>query len=758
MFLVAVLLTVWPWMVQCNALDQNITSQENVISLLTLLPYFNPVPALNPSWDEGGNIQPVMNLAAEEINSNPRILENYTLELVHGLDGCNINTITSLGFVKTALQPGKIFTGIIGPGCSSSVSFISSLINRPELNLVAVHGGGSPDLANRTLHRNLLGTLGSTDNFVQGYNKLTTKSKWKRMALLYDDARLYYLSTQTAFARRLPSDIRLLYKPVSFTFIPLDVVRDELLRVVFVMCPLELTQRIMCLAKNKSMIYRKYQFLIMTHRLQDIVVPVKFTYDLVKYECSKADMEAALDQAVLLNYNLLETDRTHVSNVSYRDFLDEYERYRELYNEQSGLPRLSDYSIWNSIFYDAVWAWALVLDNLTKSDINFTVNSAYGNVDQSRMIVEQFYRTSFEGVSGEISFTRKTGFTPRRVDIFQVFENKDHLVASISTEGHLNLTGSRSLNFIKDTFHNVTLRENQGLAIFFNLITAIQVVAVAILHILTVVYRNKPSVKASSPKLLHMSYLGLYIMLLGSYSWSLNPAAGIRVEGRNIFCSLLWIWCMPIGFTLTFCPVMMRTWRIYRIFKHYLNPGPFISDPILIGCVVVVLIVDLIVSATWTAVDRFTTTENVFTIISGNDAQETLVGVRLDCVCNYLVIWLGIFYSYKIGILLVVAIFALMTRRITNRSFATSSLRILIYLVTLILPLGFTIFYLISALNLDGPTNLITFTTLCVVLNIMSVLCVVCIFIPPLVPIFRTHYHHQFKHSSSGTQLQVSKI
>lgn len=723
---------------------QNVTEKQperKVIRLLTLLPYFNPIPALNPSWMGGNDVLPAMTFAVDQVNSDPRVLENYTLELVHGRDGCGVVTETALGFVDQAFLSGNTgFTGMIGPGCSSSVTLLARILNQTELALVTVHGGGSPDLSDRTLYPYLLGTLGSTDNFVEGFNALMRKSRWKRMALLYDDSRLYYLTTKRLFVKTLPANISLLYKPVSFNFLPLNIIRDKILRVLFVMCPQELTRRIMCLALHNNMIYPNYQFVIMSHTLQELVGPVSFTYDRINYECSKSDMEKALDAMLFINYNLVPAEGVQaVSDINYVEYLDYYEQYRELYNQQADVLKNSTYVIWGTYFYDAVWAWALVLDNLTKSDINFTINTDYGDVEQSKLIVEQFYRTSFQGMSGEISFRRNTGYTPRKVDILQVGENMQHHVASIDTDGSLVLVGNnRSFNFTEDSFRNATLRENRGLGVFFTFISAIHLSVVVFLHIITVVYRKKPSIKATSPKLLHMSYAGVYCVLLGTFLWSLNPAAVIDVNSRPIFCNLLWTWLLPIGFTLAFCPVAMRTWRIYRIFKHYLNPGKLISDPILIGFVVVFLVMDLTLSIIWTAVDYYMTEVNVF-MMPGGDGQASVVGIRIDCVCDHTIIWLGAFFSYKIVILFAVAIFAFLTRKIANRSFATTTLRVLVFLLAIVFPLGFSIYFVITFLNLEGPRNNSTFITLCLLLNGMGALFVVCVFIPPLIPIFRKY-------------------
>lgn len=728
-------------------------SDRVAIRLLTLLPYFNPIPSLNPSFDQGNDIQPAINLAVDQVNCNISLLTNYTLELVHGFDGCDVMTETSLGFLKHAFSTeGTAFvTGIIGPGCSSSVSFLSSVTKR--LSLVMVHGGASHELSNRTQYPYLLGTLGSTENFVKSFNYLTIGAQWRRVALFYDDSRLYYLNTKRLFLEKLPENVSLeIFKPVSFTFLPLDIIREKLLRVIFVMCPLELTKRIICLAKKSDMVYSDYQFAIMSHTLEELAQPVEFTYDGVPYRCSKDEMGSALNRTVLLNFNLVQTEGVSIiSNISHSEYLDYYAAYREMYNQQPGISKNSTYSIWATYFYDAVWAWALVLDNLTRSDMDFDLNDNYGNADRSQILVEQFYMTSFQGVSGEINFSRETGFASRKIDILQIIsENETRYVTTVNSADEESVKHNKSFEYILDTFRNETIRESRGLAVFFNLVTTFLLVLVIVLQITTIIYRKKPSIKASTPILLHMSYLGVYLVLIGTYFWSFHVAA-LRVDSRHYFCGLLWIWCLPMGFTLAFCPVAVRTWRIYRIFKHYLNPGPLISTPILVGTVMVALAVDFIISLSWTIVDPFTIQETVY---PGN-TKDGRLSVTYGCHCDHIVFWLGFYFSYKIVILFVVAVFAILTRKITNRSFATASLRILVFLLAILLPLSFSILFIIIYFGLDDAMKFTTFTTLCVLLNLMAILCVLCIFIPPLVPLLRKYKHKMMTSVTSTTRMII---
>ena len=141
-----------------------------MLYLLTLLPYYNPDPSLNPAWNEGDNIQPAMELAKDQINSNFSILENYTLELIHAHSGCDIPIETEYSFSKEAFPRSNLsVTGVIGPGCSSSSIALAPFTNRSEIGLVTLHLTGTPILADRVKYRYMLSILGSSESYVKGF-------------------------------------------------------------------------------------------------------------------------------------------------------------------------------------------------------------------------------------------------------------------------------------------------------------------------------------------------------------------------------------------------------------------------------------------------------------------------------------------------------------------------------------------------------------------------------------------------------------
>ena len=699
------------------------TSEKQTINLLTLLPYYNSDPSFNPAWNEGDNIQPAMELAKDQINSNPSILENYTLELIHAHSGCDKVLETRYSFIKEAFPRNnssvRRLTGIIGPGCSSSSIALAPLTNRSEIGLVMVHVTGRPILADRVKYRYMLSILGSIESIVEGFLYLLEETNWSNVAVIYDDSNSYFQRAKELLMERVNSSVKVW--PVllgTISSIPLRTIQSSLVRIIFVLCPQKVSQHIVCLSKHLDMSYDRYQWVFMGRTFTELAHPVDFVYQGVPYYCSVDDILKTLEKTFLLYINLVENNNTMlVSNTTYQQYLMDY-------NAADKSANLT-YTHWAAPFYDAVWAWALVLDNLTKSSMSFNESgSYYGNLDHSLMMVEQFYQTSFQGASGEITFDKNTGFTQRTVDIFQIINGTDNLVAIIGKDRDVT---KAELKFIPDTFPNMTIRSSKELAVFFNLMTVVQFLIVVILHVATLMNLKQPSIKASSPRLLHITYAGMYIVALGAFTWTLFSAASIRLDLFGAFCQFFWAWCLPIGFTLSFGPVAMRTWRVYRIFVHYLNPGPLISDPVLICGVLLLLLVDVIIAVIWTVVDSFKTDYDII------DWQDDVLKVKVVCDCGYYSLWISIITLYKIGLFIIVTVLSLLTINITNRPFATTALRVFVYVMTLFSLLGFSLFFIF--INFSNP--IYQDITMSVLLNSIIMLFTVFIFVPPLLPVFR---------------------
>jgi len=85
------------------------TNTKKSLDLLVLLPYFNSEHSLTPSWAEGDNIFPALQLARDQINDHSSVLQNFSLNLIRANTGCQHVSQTMLSFVQEARAGTRLF-------------------------------------------------------------------------------------------------------------------------------------------------------------------------------------------------------------------------------------------------------------------------------------------------------------------------------------------------------------------------------------------------------------------------------------------------------------------------------------------------------------------------------------------------------------------------------------------------------------------------------------------------------------------------
>ena len=96
-------------------------------------------------------------------------------------------------------------------------------------------------------------------------------------------------------------------------------------------------------------------------------------------------------------------------------------------------------------------------------------------------------------------------------------------------------------------------------------------------HALTLIYWKQKHIKASDPRLSQYIFAGCYLICLGVnllITWNTYPAYIEQFEG---FCHIF-TYSVFLGYCLVSSTICARTWRFYRIFTHFDNPGPFVSN------------------------------------------------------------------------------------------------------------------------------------------------------------------------------------
>lgn len=736
--------------------EQTTDNKTGTVVLLTLLPYPSvDGGSLQPYWDGGLAVLPAAKLAVEHVNQDKSILPGYQVELINADGGCNILDRTFSSFFAYVLHEQSAVAGIIGPGCSDSSLTVSSLSSRPEIALLNVHLGTSPMLEDRNNYPYAYGIVGSSFVLVQTAAALMEHNNWGDVAVLYDSDSFIHLNLQlrNMISLILGKNRITFFSMVYDTFFPHDALMLNLAKVVVTFTSLFRTLKLLCIAHERGMVFPYYQWVISNFKLHELAGAARsctsFQYNGKLYNCTNKEI---LQGHLLMNYRLNNVDSGErlVSGYTYTDILHQYLEQVENHNRENNSLSISP-NIWATTLYDAVWALVLAL-NMSIVAFNDSVNLnslELGNRDFADYMKHNLDKINFTGVSGQINFDSTTGFTHRTVDIFHINKTMNVNLVGFFSQGKITILTN---NFFINTTRDATVETVQvPVALLFLVPILGLFLATIFLHIISILKRHHPSIKASSLVLNHFVFSGCYLWTAASiiYIIYLKTVSSENANNYANCCHAVWVWLIPVGWTLTFGTLIAKTWRIYRIFVHFRNPGQLITNRVLIAIVFIQLGIDAALGTVWSIVSP-THLEKTTKAIKSDHSNTVMYIIQRSCVFvdkngNRLLFWLLIVCMYKGLQIVLLLTLTLLTRNITNKAFSTFLLRKASYvsfvLYILILPLFIVLWYVNAEVHAD-------FVLMCTLISGMFFICFAFILLPPVSPILKrmfvllvTHIH-----------------
>ena len=727
--------------------QQTTDNTTGTVLLLTLLPYPDvDGSSLKPYWDGGLAVLPAAKLAVEHINQDKSILPGYQVELINANGGCNILDRTLSSFFGYVLYNKQPLAGIIGPGCTDSSMAVSSLSSRPEIALPNVHLGTSPLLEDRNRYRYAYGIISSSFTFVQTAIALAEHNKWEDVAVLYDSDTLVHFNQQlrSVVSLKLERNRITFFSVVYDTFFPHDELMRSSTKVVITYTSLNRTLKSLCIAHKRGMVFPYYQWVFSNfnlYELPDVARSyISFQYNGKFYNCTNKEI---LQDHLFMNFRLNNIDKREqlVSGYTYKDILQQYFQQVDSYNRESNSFSISP-NIWATTTYDAVWALVLAL-NMSTITFNNSVNInslQLGNRVFADKMKHSLDNIKFRGISGDISFDSTTGFTHRPVDIFHINKTMDANLVGFFSQGKLTISTGNFDIFINTT-HNVIIETVQvPVALLFLLLILGLFLATVSLHIISILKRRHPSIKASSLTLNHFIFSGCYVWTTASIIYIIYLKT-ISYENANDYancCHAVWVWLIPVGWTLIFGTLIAKTWRIYRIFVHFRNPGQLITNQILITIVFIQLGFDVGLGTAWSIVSPAHLEKITKDITSDQSNTVTYITQRscvfIDKSGNRHLFWLLILNMYKGLQIVLLLTLTLLTRNITNKTFSTFLLRkgsyVSFILFILIVPLYIVLWYVNAEIHAD-------FVLMCTLISAIMLICFTFVLLPPVLPVLK---------------------
>ena len=650
-------------------------------------------------------------LAVEEVNGRINLLPGYTLKLLESEQSEVVSTEDNsfiVNYVSEVFHSGKCVVGIIGPGCSDvqACEFISAFSARQKVALVNLHltespTGGVPYS---------FGLLETAEVLANAVLQLMKENNLSRLLIMYETTfestgihfkdlqRNSFTEENITFVR---SDISMLNRSI------LNLTKENDIRTIIAFASHKRIGRLLCIAQQKGLVYPHYQWIFVNRggSLRDVLLEEL-------YPCTVDQVRRTANGTLFIQHRLTP------QNNSTQDAL--YSKNTQLFVSQL-----------TALYYDSVWAFSLAL--------NLSLPVRHQKNDTSRMCSnrvtkEALSRVEFTGMSGNIRFDRFTHNVRRLVDISQVVQNATQLVAYYNPETGLIIDTTSQQYILTYKYFRVDIATPLWASVLYILLITVLLMITIIGNVLIFVYKQEKVIRASSPKLVQLACIGCYLISTGNYvfvarNWSdFHPNHSIKCAlGRVLEVSVF------VGFTLLFGAILTRTWRVYRIFVYYRNPGRFLSDFTLITAVITLAAVDIVLVSIWSIVDPYKWTVDRRTI-----HKITLTQVREEEVCytdNYLE-WFAAIISFNAIIMVLMFLVAVLTQQRIPKAlqdFNTRQIIVTTYLLIIICGLGLTTFFFLHQ-NTNSPIIVETLV-LSLTFDLCIIVCNLTLFFPPIAKV-----------------------
>ena len=560
-----------------------VTKGTKPLYLLTLLPF--PDLGDNAGWDRGLGTVPAARVARDEINNRTDLLPGYHIELiVEDIEACSRNEagIGLNNLVKyTVNPPCRPVVAVTGLMCSTHTARISPVAGHEGIDLVQLSVANAPifNVQNLSLFPHLWRVLGSGTVYADAMLSLMNTLGWNKVGILYETTS-YFTHVTNRFEKLLSNQPE---KKVRFSIgihklnsnlikQIVSNIREQFGTVLFVALNDQMEAQLLCKLQEERLIFPSYIWVHVGKRLARTIE--------TNTVCSTTDLLAAAMGHIQLEIRAIPLIESVllVSNETYHDYRIKYNESLQEVRKEYTTKNVTYENIYANLLYDQVWALSLALNNslpvLESKNLSID-NYVIGQREITDVIENHLAKVDFQGASGRIKFTDNHGVQPT-VDIYRINGSREVLVGSYvpyrTSENDLIYNLSLTINS-----SDVPGGEPRKVFIFIPLPVAAMIYTAAGLTILftTVVlllliyFREWPEVKATSPLLSSLMFIGVYLLSVGilfrtsygSFRFSEEDSTYGRLTSIAKFCDSL-------GLTLLVVTIFFKLLRVHHFFSN----------------------------------------------------------------------------------------------------------------------------------------------------------------------------------------------
>ena len=171
------------------------------------------------------------------------------------------------------------------------------------------------------------------------------------------------------------------------------------------------------------------------------------------------------------------------------------------------------------------------------------------------------------------------------------------VVQYVSSTKYDKIQSFSSLSLISSDFPSESqLVENTVTTITY-IFSGLLLLITILMHILTFHYRKTKSVRATSHKVQHFAFSGVYLLLLNTAIYIFSNSYGLNSIQVH-FCNIYWV-LLSLSLTILTAVLAVHSWRLYHIFKCYTDPGKMLTDKHLVLIILCLASLNVILLSLW---------------------------------------------------------------------------------------------------------------------------------------------------------------
>ena len=659
-------------------------------------------------------------IARDEINNRTDLLPGYHIELiVKEIEDCSVLE-AGLGLSNllkyTVTPPCLPVVVVAGLVCSSHTSVLSPVAGHDGFSLIQLSAANSPIFEtqnNRFPH--LWRFSGSAIVYSDTVVAIMDYFNWTRIGILYNVGSVFHSEIARNLHQKITSS-----KNLTFSFGLQDLgklyiktaisnIIDTETTIVVSLLDEHQTEVLLSETLKRGLVYPRYTW-IHIEKLQSYYESSKLRHEV--YNATRGHMYLFVQREPEQNDTIMLSGKTYAT--LRRELSEDFTLLKEIYNES----RSSPLGFVNAC-YDQLWAMALALDKAFPilRGRNFTIdNYTIGQNDITAVMEEQMANLSFQGAGGWIKFNQHRGVsTP--VEVYWILDDGKQEHVGIydplnPSDFCVHINASKLPNDILQRTYKL-IHIPLPVVVVFYILTGAVIIFITIQLIVYFYYREHKVIKATSPYLSLLMFVGCYLLcfstvLLITYNSSFETSPRIYallfrfafvgvVNGYNFILSTLFLKLLRVKHVFNFSSKLRS-----HLGKRWSNVSLFFIIMILTVIINLILVLILVQE------------QPLFNAVA-SPTKSSVYNTHLVLSDREIIVRVGLLVAYLVIFFLVIVYLAIRTRKIEYRNFKDTK-KILVFLL---------LFFILAVLSGAG-FRLLSLKNQVVQANILLISCSLC--------------------------------